>query len=250
MRPEAPICHSSQSPALLQKANMLGEYIKALDVPLLASSMKISPKVAAATKQLFADWRPDSTHGRPAIDAFIGDIYSGLQVQSFSPDDRQYANEHLFILSGLYGILRALDTIQPYRCEMAYRFPDKPYDNLYKFWNDAIARTLPEDQAIINLSSVEYTSAVFPHLRDAFVVTPKFLTMNSKTHEPTFVTVHAKVARGAFAHWLITHHIDDITRLPEFTGLGYHYDATLSTTTQPIFVCQEFGGIGMSVRLT
>lgn len=82
------------------------------------------------------------------------------------------------------------------------------------------------------------------------VVTPKFLTVSPKTGEPTFVVVHAKIARGAFAHWMIMNRVEDVAQLREFNELGYLYDALASTPEQPIFVCQEFGGLGLSVRLS
>jgi cytoplasmic iron level regulating protein YaaA (DUF328/UPF0246 family) len=86
-------------------------------------------------------------------------------------------------------------------------------------------------------------------LAAATVIAPKFLTMNKTTNQPTFVTVHAKIARGSFAHWLIANKIDDPAKLTGFDLLNYHYDKALSTATEPVFVCQEFGGIGLSVRL-
>lgn len=242
---------AARVPALLSKANELAAYLQTLDISQISTSMKLSPAMAERTHRLIAKWQPRPTHTLPAIDAFIGDIYSGLQVASFSPDDRQYAHEHLYILSGMYGVVRALDDIQPYRLEMGYRLPDLPYRNLYEFWGDRIAKTLPVDTRIINLSAVEYTRAVFPHLpSDTTIITPKFMTVSPRTDEPAFVTVHAKIARGAFAHWLITHRIEDSSQLRDFDELGYVYDATLSTADQPVFVCREFGGIGLSIRLT
>jgi cytoplasmic iron level regulating protein YaaA (DUF328/UPF0246 family) len=211
--------------------------------------MKISGAMAAKVHRLMANWDNAPTQTLPAINAFIGDIYSGLQVQSFSDADRQYANDCLYILSGIYGVLRALDAVQPYRLEMGYRLPDEPYRNLYKFWGDRIANALPSSRTIINLSAVEYTKAVFPHLSNPHIITPKFLTVSPRTSEPTFVTVHAKVARGAFAHWLIKNRIESIEDFTDFNELNYRYELQLSTPDEPVYVCKEFGGIGMSVRL-
>jgi cytoplasmic iron level regulating protein YaaA (DUF328/UPF0246 family) len=246
--PTSPVPY--QAPTLLGQARTLASYLKTLDVSQLEKHMRLSNKKAAEIKELLALWSDEREQQRPAIDAFLGDMYSGLQVQSFSKDDRSYANEHLLILSGLYGGLRALDGIHPYRLEMGYKLPDNRYANLYEFWGDSIAKLIPSGSDIVNISAVEYTKAVLPHLPDARVITPKFMTISPKTGEPTFVTVHAKVARGAFARWLIQNRIESVERLKDFTDLNYRYDKSRSTDEEPVFVCQEFGGIGLSVRLT
>lgn len=212
--------------------------------------MQLSPTMATKTKTTFQNWTTAPKQQLPAIDAFLGDIYSGLQTQTFSDADRDYANSHLFILSGLYGVLRALDSIAPYRLEMGYRLPDEPYKNLYRFWESTVAAQLPSDSTIINLSAVEYTNVILPYLGDRRVVTPKFMTIDPKTNEPKFVVVHAKIARGAFARWLIQNKIDTLHSVTAFSELGYHYDEKLSTDNEPVFVCRTFDGIGLSVRLT
>ena len=185
-----------------------------------------------------------------AIDSFIGDIYSGLQAMTLSKVDRYYANDCLVILSGLYGVLRPLDGVHPYRLEMGYKFPDIPYNNLYQFWSDRLAQALPQDRTIINTSSAEYTKAIFPYLPNARIITPKFLTVSPVTHEPTFVTVHAKIARGAFARWLIRNRIEDEASLRNFSELGYRYDPARSTKGEPAFVARTFKGVGLSIRLS
>jgi cytoplasmic iron level regulating protein YaaA (DUF328/UPF0246 family) len=135
-----------------------------------------------------------------------------------------------------------------YRLEMGYKLPDG--SSLYAFWGDKIVATLPTTiNYIINLSAVEYTKALLPYT-DVPVITPKFLTISPKTGEPTFVTVHTKIARGAFTRWLITERIEDGAKLQQFSDLNYKYDASLSAPKQPVFVTSEFGGIGLSVRLT
>lgn len=235
------------TPALLPQAEELVALWRQASVSDIQSLMKVSEKKAHEVKRLFAVWLADPSKQVPAIDAFVGDIYSGLQAQSWSAEDRAYAHKHLLILSGLYGGLRACDGVLPYRLEMGYKLPDGR--NMYTFWSDAIASLVPtETTSIVNLSAVEYTKALLPYV-DLPVITPKFLTISQKTGEPTFVTVHTKIARGAFARWLIQNRIEDISKLSEFSDLGYHYDVTESTPEQPVFVCEEFGGIGMSVRL-
>ena len=239
-----------QKPTLLKSAKELAAYTQSLSPDQIAKSMHLTEPMALKTQQLFSEWNVAPEKQLPAIDAFLGDIYSGLQTQTFSQADRAYANDHLYILSGLYGILRALDSIYPYRLEMGYRLPDEPYRNLYAFWGDAIAKTIPSDRVIINLSAVEYTKAVLPYLPDANVISPKFMTIDPKTGEPKFTVVHAKIARGAFARWLIQQRINSLEALQDFSDLGYEFSASLSTPEVPVFICKEFKGLGLSVRLS
>lgn len=245
-------------PLLLRQALELAEFLKDLNQTDIQKAMALSPAKAAETYALIQNYS-ETNPTLPAIDIFLGDIYSGLQTASLTAADRAYAHQHLYILSGLYGILRALDEIQPYRLEMGYTLPSKGDSlpmKLYDFWGDAIARQLPKNQTIINLSAVEYTKAVFPHLRtiaglkEVKIITPKFLTVSPKTGAPTFVTVHAKIARGAYARWLIQHRIGDAAQLQDFNEIGYTYNAELSTPEEPVFVATQFGGLGLSVRLS
>lgn len=235
------------SPALIKKASALATYLQTLTPAQLEKAMHLSSKLALETHQHLQGWtsQPQNT----AIDSFVGDIYSGLQAKDLPAEDRAYANDRLFILSGLYGILRPLDGIVPYRCEMAYKFPAEPFANLYNYWGDDIAAQLPAQGPIINTSSAEYMRAVTPYIDRSRLISPKFLTRHPKTGVPTFVTVHAKIARGAFAHWLIKEKIESRETLKNFVDLGYRYNATLSTPSEPTFVCENFGGIGLSIRL-
>jgi cytoplasmic iron level regulating protein YaaA (DUF328/UPF0246 family) len=237
-------------PLLLPKAKELAEYLKTLSVEEIETTMKVSRKLAQTTKDLVAGWNDDPRSQRPAIDSFLGDIYSGLQVGILTEEDRIYADEHVRILSGLYGILKPLDGIYPYRFEMGYRIPDTMYRNLYSFWGSAIADTLDKNVPIIDLTAVEYGKTVTNFVELSRIVTPRFLTMSQKTGEPTFVVVHAKIARGAFANWMIRNRIEDVERLKDFSEIGYVYDETLSTPEVPVFVCNDFKGLGLSVRLT
>lgn len=237
------------------------EYIKTLSPETIKQYMMLSDKKAQETYELIQGLSENSPT-LPAIDIFLGDIYSGLQAQTFSSVDREYANTHLFILSGLYGILRALDDIRPYRLEMGYKLPGNAHDlnqpnvtSLYEFWGDAIARQLPQNQPIINLSAKEYTKDLFKrfeavtHHSNLQIISPKFLTVSSKTGQPTFVTVHAKIARGAFARWLIQQQIEDVAKLHEFNEIGYEYSPGDSTPVEPVFIAKKFKGLGLSIRL-
>jgi cytoplasmic iron level regulating protein YaaA (DUF328/UPF0246 family) len=255
MRP--PASENSQGlsqPVLLEKTNELAGYLKTLTSNDIEKTMKVSEKLATITKDLISNWNDEPGYQRAAIDSFLGDIYSGLQVATLTDEDRAYADEHLRILSGLYGILKPLDGIYPYRFEMGYRVPDNRYTNLYTFWGTSIADTFAQNETIIDLSAVEYGKTVTRFIESAGIVTriltPKFLTISPKTGEPSFVVVHAKIARGAFAHWMIRNRIEDDARLKDFNEIGYVYDAQLSTKEIPVFICKEFKGIGLSIRLT
>jgi len=108
---------------------------------------------------------------------------------------------------------------------------------------------MPGEGPIVNLSAVEYTKTVLPYIDAARVIAPRFLTVNPKTGEPVQVIVHTKIARGAFARWIITSRISSLDAMIKFDDLKYCYDAVLSTPLEPTFVCKDFGGIGLSIRL-
>lgn len=236
-------------PRLLDKAHELNNYLKTLSASQLAAVMNLSPELAQNTHELIASWTTSGDLQSPAMDCFIGDIYSGLRAKDLSSADRAYADQKLIILSGLYGCLHPYDGIYPYRLEMAYRLPDPAYTNLYKFWGDSIARCIPAAGPIVNLASVEYSKMVTPYIDATRLIVPKFLTVDPKTNKPTFVVVHAKIARGAFARWLITSRTIDATKLTHFSEIGYRFSKELSTPAQPTFVCHTFDGKGLSMRL-
>ncbi|HSD56061.1 MAG TPA: YaaA family protein [Candidatus Saccharimonadales bacterium] len=238
-----------QRPEFEAKAAQLGDYLKTLSSQQIAKHMQVSNSLAGKTKETIETWSTERPKLSRAIDSFVGDIYSGLQASTLDSSDRTFANNTLRILSGLYGILKPLDAICPYRLEMGYRLPDEPYKNLYAFWGNNIAKTLPHAGKVVNLAAVEYAKAVTPFIDASRIITPRFLSVHPKTKEPTFVVVHAKIARGAFAHWLIKARATDSTDMTAFTDLGYAYDDKLSSPNEPVFVCQEFGGLGLSVRL-
>jgi cytoplasmic iron level regulating protein YaaA (DUF328/UPF0246 family) len=251
MRPPASGARPTGTPVLLDRAEELVGYLRTLSTSQLAKVMTLSADLAERTRDQYARWSADPEQQAPAAASFVGDIYSGLRVDSFSAADRRYADAHIRILSGLYGILRPYDGIRPYRLEMGYRLAPGGYANLYQFWAGAIAEQLPRSGRIVNLAAGEYSRTVTGHVDADRVVTPKFLTADPVTGEPKFVVVHAKIARGAFARWLVTARVKDTTSAQrEFSDIGYRYDETLSSPTEPVFVCQEFGGKGLSVRLT
>lgn len=231
------------------EADSLSAYMRNLSLGQIVDMMKISKNLAVTVQNNYSNW--DNLSLSPAMYNFVGDIYSGLQAQSFSVADLEFAQLNLRILSGLYGVLKPLDLIKPYRMEMAYRLDSFKEPNLYKFWGDKIYKSLNKPKLILNLSSDEYYKVVGGHLDAGVkVVTPKFLTVDHKTNQPKFTAVHAKIARGAFAGWVIKNKLTDGSKLNNFNQLGYLFSPELSLSeNQPVFVCKEFGGKGLSLRL-
>lgn len=238
------------SPLLLEQSAELNALLRQHSEQI-GDMMKLSSAKSSQVRDMVMNWSSDQAESIPAVDAFIGDIYSGLQVQAWSELDRSYAHRHLFILSGLYGMLRACDGIRPYRLEMGYKLPTGI--SMYAYWKahaDRLVQIIPNDTThLINASSVEYTKALLPYT-DLPVITPKFMTVSQKTGTPEFVTVHAKVARGAFARWIVQNQVESVEQLTKFAELNYRYDPARSSSTELVFVCKQFGGIGLSVRLT
>lgn len=236
-------------PQLLAKTQQLDAYLKTLSASQLAKVMKLSAPLAKKTHALIANWTAEPRHQSAAIDSFIGDIYSGMQAPSLTAADRDYADKTLFILSGLYGILRPLDGIFPYRLEMGYKLAKSEFADLYEFWGSSIAACLPNKGPIVNLAALEYSETITPFVDAKRLVAPKFFTVSPKTGEHAFVVVHAKIARGAFARWLIVNRIKDVSALSEFNEIGYSFSKHLSIAESPTFVCKEFGGTGLSIRM-
>lgn len=239
----------STMPLFLKKTVELHRYLSSLETADLMSAMKLSPALAESVASDIAVWTTEPGRQTPAVRAFIGDIYSGLQAGSWSKADLDFAQDNLRILSGLYGLLRPLDGVMPYRLEMGYRLPDDRYGNLYTFWGDMIAAALPKTGPIVDLAAVEYDKTITKYVDTARIIRPRFLTVSGKTGKPEFVVVHAKIARGAFARWMITRRISEISLLRDFSEIGYVFDEQLSSEQEPVFVCKQFGGTGLSVRL-
>jgi cytoplasmic iron level regulating protein YaaA (DUF328/UPF0246 family) len=240
---------TTTTPALIDRATELHAYLRTLSPRQLGTVMSLSTSLATKIHEQLSHWGTEPDRQWPAAESFLGDIYSGLQVTAWTGPDRTYAGKHLRILSGLYGILKPYDGIMPYRLEMGSRLPDARYASLYRFWGTTIADQLPRTGRIVNLAANEYSKVVLDHVDASRVVTPRFLTAN-KSGKPSFVVVHAKIARGAFARWLITTRArDSVDGLLAFPELGYEHDPELSTAREPCFVCQDFEGKGLSVRL-
>ena len=174
--------------------------------------------------------------------AFSGDVYQGLVASTFGKRDFTEAQKTVRILSGLYGLLRPLDLIQPYRLEMGTRLVTGRGRSLYDWWGTRITDLLREDLAaspgpevLVNLASQEYFSAIDTDRLGVRVVTPRFEDRN-KDGVPRIVSFHAKRARGSMAGWLVRNRVRSVAKLRDFTENGYHYDEDRSTQDVPVFV--------------
>jgi cytoplasmic iron level regulating protein YaaA (DUF328/UPF0246 family) len=187
----------------------------------------------------FAD-APELEATRPAALAFAGDTYQGLEAASLDADEMVWAQDHLRILSGLYGVLRPLDAIQPYRLEMGSKLKTRRGKNLYEYWRDQLSKALNAQGAevgsevLVNCASQEYFGAVDLKALNLKVITPVF--MEDKAGTPKIVSFFAKKARGAMARYIIRHRLTDPAGLLDFDSGGYEYRPDLSEDDKPVFV--------------
>lgn len=229
------------TPVFLAEAARLVGRLRTFSTADIARLMKISDKLAALNADRFAAWRRRHTphNARPALLAFKGDVYTGLEAETFSDEDLAFAREHLRILSGLYGLLRPLDLIQPYRLEMGTRLPTARGRTLYDFWGDCITRAVNEalsrqdKPALVNLASVEYFRAVNPKKIAARVVTPVF--KDFKNGRFKVISFYAKKARGRMAGYVVRRRVEDVEDLKNFDADGYRFDASLSGADRWVF---------------
>ncbi|HET8731039.1 MAG TPA: peroxide stress protein YaaA [Moraxellaceae bacterium] len=222
------------TPGFPGQSQALVGLLRDLSVQDLARLMDLSDKLAALNVARFAEWSPVFTdaNSRAAILAFRGDVYEGMEAWTFSADDHAFAQTHLRILSGLYGLLRPLDRLQPYRLEMGTALANPAGRNLYAFWGDTLAQALNEsligqgDDVLVNLASEEYSRAALTPALRARVVTPQF--REEKDGRFRMVSFHAKRARGLMAGWILRNRLGKPEELRDFDAGGYRFNAGLS----------------------
>ena len=211
----------------------------------IASLMSLSDKLAALNVARNQAWHAgyDQPEARPALHAFKGDVYTGLEVERFSADDLAQAQRHLRILSGLYGLLRPLDLMLPYRLEMGTELANPRGRHLYDFWGDTLTDALNQalaeqgDDVLLNLASNEYFKAVRPRRLKARVITPQF--RDGKNGQYKMISFYAKKARGRMAAWVLQQRIARPEDLLAYTVDGYAYAPELSTPDSPVFTRPE-----------
>jgi cytoplasmic iron level regulating protein YaaA (DUF328/UPF0246 family) len=228
-------------PVFLSQAEQLIEILRGFSIKELVDFMDISEKLATQTAERIQHWQLPFTpdNATPALFAFTGGVYDGLAAQTLTAADRQFAQKHLRILSGLYGLLRPLDLIQPYRLEMGRPLKTGETNNLYGFWKETITAELnrrPGD-LLVNLASQEYFKAIDPKALTKQVVSPVFKDEKNGVYK--IISFYAKRARGAMARFLIENRVADAEGLTGFDCDGYSYAAELSTEASPVFIRPE-----------
>jgi cytoplasmic iron level regulating protein YaaA (DUF328/UPF0246 family) len=232
-------------PTMMDEARQLVAIMKRQSPDDLSELMSISPALAELNFERFQDWEPptDPDTARPAVLAFNGDTYQGLNARgSFDERDFTHAQKVLRILSGLHGVLRPLDLIHPYRLEMGSKVKHGRGGDLYSFWGDKVTDRLnrdlarsPGSQVLVNLASQEYFGAIQPDRVDGSVVTPTFLDAKDDG-DYGMVGFFAKRARGAMAGWIVRERIRSATALVEFDADGYVFSPERSTPDAPVFL--------------
>jgi len=234
-------------PELLDKSSQLINIAKKMTPADISSLMGISDKLALLNAERFNDWKPDFTpdNARQAILAFKGDVYTGLQAEDFSEQDFDFAQAHLRMLSGLYGLLRPLDLMRPYRLEMGIRLANPQGSNLYSFWGDLLTEKLNTllaeqgDKVLVNLASDEYFKAVKPAKLQAEIIKPVFL--DEKNGKYKVISFYAKKARGLMSRFIIKERLKKADQLQDFNLEGYQFDATRSQGNELVFTRKEQG---------
>lgn len=229
-------------PQLLAHSKELIEELRKLSPVGIAGLMDVSRKIANENFERFASWQaPFSTaNAKQAVLAFRGYVFTGLQADTFYKKDFEFAQKHLRILSGLYGVLRPLDLMQAYRLEMGLKFKNNRGKDLYEFWGEIIHDSLNNDlqqtksKTLVNLASQEYFKTVLPKKIIGQIITPVF--KEDKPGGPKTIAIFAKKARGMMSRFIIQNRIEDPQQIKNFTMEGYHYNDNLSNEIEWVFM--------------
>lgn len=243
-----------ESPRLTKKATQprlaahsaeLINELKTLNPEAIGALMHISPKLVELNHRRFQNYQPTFTdaNSRQAILAFTGDVYQGMELADWSGDDFAAAQQQIRILSGLYGVLRPLDRMQPYRLEMGTKFKNRRGTNLYQFWGSTITELLNKDlkasssDLIVNLASNEYFSSVKPKALNGQLITPVFKDEKNGTFK--VISFYAKKARGMMADFIVRNQVQSTEGLKAFSSNGYQFDAETSESNKLVFLRTE-----------
>ncbi|WP_432454344.1 MULTISPECIES: peroxide stress protein YaaA [unclassified Agarivorans] len=235
-------CTKATRPAMLAHSAKLIEVARQLSPAEIASLMKISDKLAGLNAARFAEWSADLPEdlARQAIFAFKGDVYTGLDAYRLDASQLDHAQQHLRILSGLYGCLRPLDLMMAYRLEMGIKLANERGSNLYQFWGELITEQLnlaleqQADNVLLNLASNEYFKAVKLKSLNARVVTPVF--KDQKNGQYKIISFYAKKARGLMARYLLEQKPNNLEQLCAFNADGYYFDEASSDANHLTFL--------------
>jgi cytoplasmic iron level regulating protein YaaA (DUF328/UPF0246 family) len=239
------ITEEFSQPTLLRDSHRLNQYLRHLSSDDLSKLMSVSSNIGDLNVERNLRWTTPFTLGnaKQALFAFKGDVYIGLDANTMSNDDLQFAQGHLRMLSGLYGVLRPLDLMQAYRLEMGTRLVTDAGTNLYQFWDTRITDCLngelaqTEGDTLVNLASNEYFKAIKLKSFRGHVVTPLFKEYHKGTLK--IISFYAKKARGLMARYIIDNQINEVDKLKEFDREGYTYDSSLSNENEWLFTRQQ-----------
>ncbi|TMU23622.1 peroxide stress protein YaaA [Halomonas sp. ATBC28] len=240
-----PTTEQVTQPDFLKHSQALITILRDYSPQQISELMGISDKLAGLNAARFEEWHPPFTlsNAKPAAQAFQGDVYTGLQAENFSEAENRYAQSHLRILSGLYGLLRPLDLIQAYRLEMGTKLPNSAGKDLYAYWKPILAPALNEaiaesgSNVLVNLASNEYFKAVDTKQLNARIITPVFKDEKNGTFK--IISFYAKKARGLMSAWLIQEQVNDPDELKAFDVAGYRFDASASQGDTFVFTRKE-----------
>jgi len=213
----------------------------------ISELMKVSTKIADLNFDRFEAWNKNFTekNAKQAVLAFKGDVYTGLDAESFSAKDFTFAQKHFRMLSGLYGVLRPLDLMQPYRLEMGTRLSTERGKNLYEFWGNEVTEGLNaqlktiKSKYLINLASNEYFKVVKPKILNAEIITPAFKEL--KNGEYKMIGIYAKKARGMLSRYIIQNQLSDIEDIKSFDLDGYKFNKKVSSGNNWVFTRKNSG---------
>ncbi len=227
------------TPRFLPQAESLITELRTLEPDDLAKLMKLKRPLAELNVERIRTWNTEdhktAGEARQALYAFRGEVYRGLDADTMSSEDLEFAQEKLRVLSGLYGVLRPLDLILPYRLEMGTSLATDRGDTLYQFWGDAIARELNSaGEVLVNLASQEYFRAAGTRALSIPVITPIFREQTARG--PRVIAVYAKRQRGRMARYIVDNRIDDPVALKSYDLDGYHYDPDGSSGSEWVFL--------------
>ena len=240
----APVKEFTQ-PDLLAEAEILMRQLRELAPQQIAELMHVSDKIALLNAERNAEWHTPFTpdNAKQAVFMFNGDVYEGIAADTLKPEQIQYLQQHVRLLSGLYGILRPLDLMQPYRLEMGTAFANTRGKNLYEFWGDIITDLLNDTLAqagsdiLINLASQEYFKSVNTQKLKARLITPAF--KDEKNGKYKIISFYAKRARGLMVRYAAEHNITDPEMLKNFDYEGYSFNAAASNESEWVFMRKE-----------
>ena len=237
-----PVIARHTQPQYLDHSQELIQQLRELSPAQISELMHLSDKLAGLNAARFGSWTPAFTpdNAKQALLAFKGDVYTGLDAERLGEADFSYAQDHLRMLSGLYGLLRPLDLMQPYRLEMGTKLANARGKDLYAFWGTRISEWLNEaladqgDDILLNLASTEYFSAVKRSVLNARVINTEF--RDWKNGQYKIISFYAKKARGMMSRFVIQERISDPEQLKQFDVQGYRFSAELSRPDNLVFL--------------